>query len=121
MRSEHWPRQPWAWARLCRTLNPVDVHASALGIGSSNAVVSTQVAAQAALTPLDSAISSLAQTRGIFGALENRLQTTISNIQNVMENRSASGSRIRDVDVAKETASFTRLQILQQAGVSILA
>ncbi len=80
-----------------------------------------QAAVQAALTSLDSAISSLAQTRGTFGALENRLQTTISNIQNAMENLSASESRIRDVDVAQETANFTRMQILQQADVSMLA
>ncbi len=103
------------------SLNSVNVHASALGVGSSNAAVSTQAAAQAALTSLDSAISSLAQTRGTFGALENRLQTTISNIHNAMENLSSSESRIRDVDVAQETANFTRLQILQQAGMSMLA
>lgn len=99
----------------------VDAHASGLGVGTSAADVSTQTAAQAALTTLDSAISSLAQTRGTFGALENRLQTSISNIQNAIENLSASESRIRDVDVASETANFVRLQILQQAGVSILA
>jgi flagellin len=103
------------------TLSSVNVHASALGVGSTTAAVSTQAAAQAALTSLDSAISSLAQTRGTFGALENRLQTTISNIQNAMENLSASESRIRDVDVAQETANLTRSQILQQAGVSMLA
>ena len=103
------------------SLSSVNVHSSALGVGSSTAAVSTQAAAQAALTSLDSAISSLAQTRGTFGALENRLQTTISNIQNAMENLSASESRIRDVDVAQETANLTRNQILQQAGVAMLA
>ena len=103
------------------SLNSVNVHASALGVGSSSAAVSMQAAVQAALTSLDSAISSLAQTRGTFGALENRLQTTISNIHNAMENLSSSESRIRDVDVAQETANFTRLQILQQAGMSMLA
>jgi flagellin len=102
-------------------LASVNVHASGLTVGSAQAAVSTQAAAQAALTSLDSAISSLAQTRGTFGALENRLQTTISNIQNAIENLSASESRIRDVDVAQETANFTRMQILQQAGVSMLA
>jgi flagellin len=103
------------------SLTSTNVHSSALGVGSTTAAVSTQAAAQAALTSLDSAISSLAQTRGTFGALENRLQTTISNIQNAMENLSASESRIRDVDVAQETANLTRSQILQQAGVSMLA
>jgi flagellin len=103
------------------SLNSIDVHASALGVGTTQAAVSTQAAAQAALTSLDGAISSLAQHRGTFGALENRLQTTIANIQNAIENLSASESRIRDVDVAMETANFTRLQILQQAGVAMLA
>jgi flagellin len=79
----------------------VNVHASALGVGST-VDVSTQTAAQAALASLDSAISSLAQTRGTFGVLDNRLQTTISNIQNAMENLSASESRIRDVDMAAQ-------------------
>jgi len=102
------------------SLSSVNAHASALGVGSSQAAVSTQAAAAAALSSLDTAISSLAQHRGTFGALENRLQTTISNIQNAIENLSASESRIRDVDVAMETANFTRMQILQQAGVSML-
>ena len=103
------------------SVDSVDVHAAGLGVGTADANVSTQVAAQAALTSLDSGISSLAQARGTFGALENRLQTTVSNIQNAIENLSASESRIRDVDVATETANFVRLQIMQQAGVSILA
>jgi flagellin len=102
-------------------LTTVNVHSSALTVGSSQAAVSTQAAAQAALNNLDSAISSLAQTRGTFGALENRLQTTVANIQNAIENLTASESRIRDVDVAMETANFTRLQILQQASVSMLS
>jgi flagellin len=103
------------------SLTTVDVHTSKLTVDSTQAAVSTQAAAQEALKSLDSAISSLAQTRGTFGALENRLQTTISNIQNAMENLSASESRIRDVDVAQETANLTRNQILQQAGVAMLA
>jgi flagellin len=103
------------------SLTGVNAHAAGLSVGTAQAAVSEQAAAQAALTSLDGAISSLAQHRGTFGALENRLQTTISNIQNAIENLSASESRIRDVDVAMETANFTRMQILQQAGVSMLA
>jgi flagellin len=103
------------------SLSSVNMHSSALTVGSTQAAVSTQAVAQAALNSLDSAISSLAQTRGTFGALENRLQSTVANIQNAIENLSASESRIRDVDVAMETANFTRLQILQQASVSMLA
>jgi flagellin len=103
------------------SLKTEDRHCSSLGVGSSQVAVSTQAVAQDAIKSIDSAISSLAQTRGTFGALENRLQTTIANIQNAMENLSASESRMRDVDVAQETANLTRSQILQQAGVSMLA
>jgi len=103
------------------TLNQVNTHSSALTVGTSDVAVSTQAAAQAALTNLDQAISSLAISRGEFGALENRLQATVANIQNTIESLSAAESRIRDVDIAAETANFLRLQIIQQAGVAILA
>jgi len=103
------------------SLSSINVHSSALGVGTSQAAVSTQAAAQAALTSIDSAVSSLAQNRGTLGASENRLQATIANIQVSIENLSASESRIRDVDVAMETAHFVRQQILQQAAISMLA
>jgi flagellin len=103
------------------TFTSVNTHASALGVSTSMAAVSTQGAAQAALSTLDGAISSLASTRGSLGAVENRLQATISNIHNAIENLQASEARIRDVDVALETANFVRLQILQQASVAMLA
>jgi len=103
------------------TLNRVNAHSSALTVATTQVAVSTQAAAQAALTNLDQAISSLAISRGEFGALENRLQATVANIQNTIESLSAAESRIRDVDIAAETANFLRLQIIQQAGVAILA
>lgn len=56
-----------------------------------------------------------------MGAVQNRLSSTISNLENVVENASASRSRIRDTDFALETAQMTKNQILQQAGTSILA
>ncbi|RMG28666.1 MAG: flagellin FliC, partial [Gammaproteobacteria bacterium] len=55
------------------------------------------------------------------GAIQNRVEHTITNLQTTSENLSAARSRIRDADFAEETAKFTRLQILQQAGVSMLA
>lgn len=83
--------------------------------------VSTQAGSQAALGAIDSALTSVSTLRGTLGAVQNRLQSTISNLQVNVENTSAALSRIRDVDVAAETANMTRANILVQAGVSILA
>ena len=70
---------------------------------------------------LDDAINVVSQTRGQFGAAQNRLTTTIANLQIQSENLSAAESRIRDVDVAVETSALTRNSILQQAAISILS
>jgi flagellin len=74
-----------------------------------------------AISQLDAAINAVSRVRGQFGAAQNRLTTTIANLQIQSENLSASESRIRDVDVAVETSALTRNQILQQAAISILA
>jgi flagellin len=83
--------------------------------------VSTQGAAQSALTAIDLAIQSVSTARGNLGAVQNRLQSTINNLQVAVENTSAANSRIVDVDVAAETANMTKAQILAQAGVSVLS
>jgi flagellin len=83
--------------------------------------VSTQGAAQSALTAIDAAIQSVSTARGNLGAVQNRLQSTINNLQVAVENTSAANSRIVDVDVAAETANMTKAQILAQAGVSVLS
>jgi flagellin len=70
---------------------------------------------------IDSALTSVSSLRSNFGAIQNRFESTIANLQAVSENLSASRSRIQDADFAAETAALTRAQILQQAGVSILA
>ncbi|MHC5064467.1 MAG: flagellin N-terminal helical domain-containing protein [Planctomycetota bacterium] len=75
----------------------------------------------AAITAVDTAINSVSSIRGRLGAVQNRLNSTINNIDNKIENISAANSRIRDVDVAFETAELTRNSILQQASISILA
>jgi flagellin len=80
-----------------------------------------QSASRLALDAINSAITSLASTRGILGATESRLQVAINNLSVARENFLAAESRIRDVDVASEAADLTRLGILQQAGASILA
>ncbi len=74
-----------------------------------------------AITQIDSAINKVSQLRGDFGAIQNRLNSTIANLGSARENLSAAESRIRDVDVAYETAQLTRNSILQQAAISILS
>jgi flagellin len=86
-----------------------------------NLSVSTPSAASAALTAIDLAIGVVDDKRADLGAIQNRFQSTIRNLTNVSENVSAARSRIRDTDFAVETSNLTRLQIIQQAGTTILA
>lgn len=83
--------------------------------------ISTAIGAQLAIDIIDGALSHIDSQRAGLGAVQNRLTSTISNLQNVIENASGSRSRIRDADFAIETAQMTKNQILQQAGTSILA
>jgi flagellin len=77
--------------------------------------------ASTAITNIDAAINSVSSLRGTLGAIQNRLGSTINNLAIQVENLSAAESRIRDVDVAYETAQLTRNQILQQASIAMLA
>ena len=97
------------------------VDGSSSGIGLTGIAASTQAAAQSALGLLTSAIANVAQTRGTLGSNESRLITAISNLRVAGENFAAAESRIRDADVAAESANLTRASILQQAGVAVLA
>jgi len=81
----------------------------------------TQGTAQSTIAEVDVAITQIAAARARLGALQNRLEVTINNLSTAYENLSAANSRIRDVDVASETASLTRYQILSQAGIAVLA
>ncbi len=83
--------------------------------------VSTAAAAQTALGSIDSAINIVSQDRGTLGAVENRLDITISNLQTASENLTAANSRIKDADFAHETALFTQNQVIVHAGTAILA
>jgi flagellin len=83
--------------------------------------ISTKAGAQGALAKLDADIDSVTTARGALGAVQNRLESTVRNLANVIENQSAARSRIRDADFAAETANLTRTQILQQAGAAMLA
>ena len=80
-----------------------------------------QSASRLALDAVRNAISSLASSRGQLGAVDSRLQVAINSLAVARENFAAAESRIRDTDVAEEAANLTRLNILQQAGASILA
>ena len=94
--------------------------ASSIGVGSASVSGNSGASASAALGAIDTAIKSVSNIRGTLGAVQNRLQSTINNLQVYSENLSAAESRIRDVDVAAETAALTRAQILSQAGTAIL-
>jgi flagellin len=93
------------------------ISASILGTGSLDLVNS----ASSAITTLDTAIGTVSTNRANLGAVQNRLEHTISNLSVATENLSASESRIRDTDMAQEMVSFTRSQILTQAGTAMLA
>lgn len=95
--------------------------ANSIGIGSAAVTGNDGTSAKDALDSIDSAIKNVSGIRGTLGAVQNRLQSTINNLQVSVENLSAAESRIRDVDVASETAALTRAQILTQAGTAILA
>jgi len=97
----------------------VDAQASALGVGALD--LTSAGGAQNAISSIDAAISSVASLRASFGTVQNRLESTIRSLAVSIENTSAAESRIRDVDFASETAALTRNQVLQQAGVSVLA
>ena len=101
--------------------------ASALGVGNAAATsakaytVSTQAAAQKALVGLNDAVVSKDKIRAHLGALQNRLENTISNLTTQAENLQAAESRISDVDVATEMTQFVRNQILTQSSVAMLS
>jgi flagellin len=83
--------------------------------------VATSTGSSAAITAIDAAIVEVNSSRATFGAVQNRFQSIVSNLQISSENQSAAKSRIMDTDFAAETANLTRAQILQQAGTAMLA
>ena len=92
-----------------------------VGAGVSSVDLTTAAGASNALAIIDSAIENIANSRADLGAFQNRLESTISNLNIQSENLSASRGRIQDADFAAETANLSRSQILQQAGTAILA
>ncbi|MFA4909449.1 MAG: flagellin [Desulfobacteria bacterium] len=94
---------------------------SALALTGNYSAIISAAQATSVLAAIDSAISTVATRRATLGAVQNRLDTTISNLRVASENLTAADSRIRDADFAHETALFTRNQILVQAATAILA
>lgn len=95
--------------------------ASMKSISMADIDMSTQAGANKALLAIDSSLKQIDSQRADLGALQNRLSSTISNLENISENSAAGRSRIMDVDFAKETTNMTKQQILQQAGGAMLA
>lgn len=83
--------------------------------------VESYTGAQMALKQIDSALGEINSGRAVLGAVQSRFESTVSSLQTTAENLTASRSRIEDADFAAETASLTRSQILQQAGISVLS
>lgn len=105
--------------RISFDASKADANAAALGINLTS--VADKASAQNALSAIDQAIVNVSAMRADFGAIQNRLQSTISNLSVSQENIASANSRIRDVDVAEETANLTKNNILLQAGTSVLA
>jgi flagellin len=102
---------------------------SIAGLGSANVTltnintvdISTAEGANAAIALMDGALSQVTSIRGDLGAVQNRFESTISNLMSTSENISAAQARIMDADFAAESANLTKAQILQQAGLAMLA
>jgi flagellin len=87
----------------------------------NNVDITTVAGAASAIKAIDGALTQVDNMRGELGAVQNRFESTIANLSNVSENLSAARSRILDADIAQETSAMTKNNILQQAGVAILA
>ncbi len=96
-----------------------DFTAATLGVSGKD--VTSAANSLTSITAIDTALASVATERATFGAVVNRFQSTVQNLQSMRTNLSAANSRIRDVDVAEETASMARSQVLSQAGAAVLA
>jgi flagellin len=110
-------------------IDTADIKSAAAGGGISYILNSTTsiggaagvAGASFAMSAIDRAVDAISNLRADFGALQNRLESAVRNMENVIENQSAARSRVLDADFARETANLTRTQILQQAGTAMLA
>ena len=98
-----------------------DMSSVALGVDGTKVDVSTQAGAQNSIESIDKGIATVSKQRSLLGAIQNRLEHTISNLDNTAENLQSAESGIRDVDMASEMVQFSKNNILQQAAQSMLA
>lgn len=98
-----------------------DQDMSASGLSAGAVDISTAAGASGALTIIDTALDTVNSFRSDLGAVQNRFESTINNLATNIENLSASNSRILDADFAAETAKMAKANVLQQAGISVLA
>lgn len=103
------------------SFNTAAANSSLDALGVAVEAVASKEQAQNSLTMVDSALVSVNAMRANFGAMQNRLQSTVNNLNVAHENYSAANSRIRDADIASESAELTRNTIMKQAGISVLA
>lgn len=96
-----------------------DIHTAALGLDGVD--ISGQAVAGASINIINAAIDSVSKTRAGFGALQNRLEHTINNLDTTSENLTAANSRIRDTDMAKEMMEYTKMNVLVQSAQAMLA
>lgn len=101
------------------TFGGVDL--TALGINAASVSGATATNSQAAIDSVDTAIAAVSTQRSGYGSAMNRMQVTVSNLQSMRTNISAAHSRIKDTDIAEETAAMSRNQVLSQAGAAVLA
>jgi flagellin len=105
-------------SRLDITLGNLEV--SNLSVGTGDIDLTSAGGAQTAITTIDAAIDSVNSMRASYGAVQNRLESSINTMSSYVENLSSAASQIADADYATETAEMTRLQVMQQAGVAAL-
>ena len=103
------------------TLNINKMDSTAIGVSGLTGGVSSQAAASAAIATIKKALSSVSKQRSDIGAIQNRLEHTIANLNNVVENTTSAESQIRDTDMATEMVRYSNNQILAQAGQAMLA
>ena len=103
------------------SLDTVDLTAGTLGVTKTAVDLTTATGAQSALATIDSAISTVGNAIGAIGAAENRITYADANVKTAIQNFTAANSAIKDVDMAAEMTTFSKNQILSQAGTAMLA
>ena len=103
------------------TISINNMNSSSIGVAAANVKVDSFTNAGKAMTAIQGAISKVSAQRSALGALQNRLEHTIANLDNISENTQAAESRIRDTDMASEMVEYSKNNILAQAGQSMLA